>query len=125
MHEDQGLLKREMPSHVGTRPGPWVAGGTSAQDPINVPTWLSKSVSSLPAPDAIKFNLATMPLFARGGSRHSVAPPFLAANVVVWISAVIVMGILSFWFSQEAQPSPLVFMLVTVRFPPRLESYLS
>jgi len=60
-----------------------------------------------------------MPLFARSqGRRTGAAPPFLAANVLVWLSAVIVLGIVAYWFSRDPQPSPIVFILVTVRDPP-------
>ena len=40
---------------------------------------------------------------------------FLASNAIIWLSAVIVMGILSYWFSQESQPDWLVYMEVLVR----------
>ena len=56
-----------------------------------------------------------MPLFDR--TRPGLSPLFLATNVIVWVSAVIVMGILAFWFSRDPQPDVLVYMLVTVGIP--------
>jgi hypothetical protein len=51
--------------------------------------------------------------------RSGLSPVFMATNVLIWISALIVMGILAYWFSQQnAQPDSIIFMLVVVREPP-------
>ncbi|KAH8892845.1 hypothetical protein GQ53DRAFT_861037 [Thozetella sp. PMI_491] len=52
-----------------------------------------------------------MSLSAR--ARASLSSRFLASNAVVWVSALIVMGIMSYWFSaQNNQPDFNVYMLV-------------
>jgi len=52
-------------------------------------------------------------------AREGLSPLFLISNAVVWVCAVIVMGILAFWFSRDEQPEWLVYMLVTVSCPYR------
>lgn len=57
---------------------------------------------------------ANMPFTLRG-----LSPFFWATNVIVWLSAVIVMGILSYWFSTSSQPDWIIYMLVVVcLYPP-------
>ncbi|PKS05141.1 hypothetical protein jhhlp_008508 [Lomentospora prolificans] len=49
-----------------------------------------------------------MPFSTRG-----LSPLFLATNVIIWISAVIVMGIVSYWFSTNLhQPDSIIYMEV-------------
>ncbi|KEZ41935.1 hypothetical protein SAPIO_CDS6495 [Scedosporium apiospermum] len=48
-----------------------------------------------------------MRITARG-----LSPVFLVTNAIVWVSAAIIMGILSYWISQEEQPDSIIYMEV-------------
>lgn len=48
---------------------------------------------------------------------RGLSPVFLVTNAIVWVSAAIIMGILSYWISQEEQPDSIIYMEVVVRYP--------
>ncbi len=57
-----------------------------------------------------------MPLTHRGGSGARLSPFFFFSNLLIWVSAVIVMGIVSFWISQNNnQGSEIIYIEVVVR----------
>lgn len=54
-----------------------------------------------------------MPLTAH--RRTGLSPFFLVTNLLIWISAVIVMGIVSYWISQGAGGDHIIYEEVIVR----------
>lgn len=50
-------------------------------------------------------------------ARASASSIFLPSNLIVWLSAIVVLGIVAYWFSaQNQQPDSIVYMLVVVGF---------